>query len=315
MEKIKFLYIGRNLERPMVLGLGYFFNEIKKMTDFHASYSSGSIENILAQIDFKPDFIYLHEYMAKRRYDPSVTGVKKISIPCAALFSDIHLCKEERKKAVQEEEIKYVFTYYRDKFLQWYPELTDQMIWMPPEVNTDIFKDYGAEKDIDFLMTGNTHPKFYPLRAKMLETFKGRDGFFERPHPTYERMYAAPHQCVLGERYAMEINRAKMAFTCDSIYQYPVLKYYEICACNTLLLAPCSKEIRDLGFIPGEHFVEVDENDFEEKAYYYLNNEEERKRIALNGMEMVHRKHATTVRATQFIKKVEEIIAKERSEM
>lgn len=78
---------------------------------------------------------------------------------------------------MQEEEIKYVFTYYRDKFLQWYPELTDQMIWMPPEVNTDIFKDYGAEKDIDFLMTGNTHPKFYPLRAKMLETFKGRDGF------------------------------------------------------------------------------------------------------------------------------------------
>lgn len=52
------------------------------------------------------------------------------------------------------------------------------------------------------------------------------------------------------------------------------MKYYETLACNTLLLASCTKEIKDLGFIPGVHFIEIDEENFMRKAQYHLRNYE-----------------------------------------
>ena len=71
-------------------------------------------------------------------------------------------------------------------------------------------------------------------------------------------------------------------------------------ACNTLLLATASKELFDLGFIPGEHFVPIDEDNFEEKAQYYLEHESERLKIAQQGYEMVREKHSTVKRAADF---------------
>ncbi len=90
--------------------------------------------------------------------------------------------------------------------------------------------------------------------------------------------------------------------------RYPVAKYFEVLACNTLLLAPYFEELDDLGFIPGVHFVEADEHNFEEKAHYYLNHEQERLKIALRGYEMVRARHSSPQRAAEVLAVIKQII-------
>jgi spore maturation protein CgeB len=107
----------------------------------------------------------------------------------------------------------------------------------------------------------------------------------------------------------MEINRAKIFFTCDSIYKYPVNKYFEVLACKTLLLASDSPELYDLGFRSGDNFVAINKHDFLEKAEYYLRNDDERKRIANNGYMLVRKRHSTATRAKELTKMIIKILA------
>jgi spore maturation protein CgeB len=87
------------------------------------------------------------------------------------------------------------------------------------------------------------------------------------------------------------------------------MKYFEAAACNTLLVAPHSQEVRDLGFVPSVHFIEVDENSFLDKAKYYAKNYERfGQMIALNGFTMVKDKHSVEVRAQQLVNHVLKII-------
>ncbi len=122
------------------------------------------------------------------------------------------------------------------------------------------------------------------------------------------RNFEDDENAFVGEKYARELNRAKIFFTCDSKYQYPVPKYFEASACKTLLMASESKELKDLGFEPGINFVAIEEQNFEEKAKYYLHHEEERLKIARQGYEMVHSRHSTVKRAMEMAAIIENII-------
>ncbi|MFP3359662.1 glycosyltransferase, partial [Planococcus sp. SIMBA_143] len=66
--------------------------------------------------------------------------------------------------------------------------------------------------------------------------------------------------------------------------------------------------LQDLGFEDGENFISINEDNFKEKAFYYLSNELETQRIVDNGYEMVHKNHSTETRVKQLITRVKEII-------
>jgi spore maturation protein CgeB len=149
---------------------------------------------------------------------------------------------------------------------------------------------------------------YYPLREKIYKTMKDMPGFVYHGHPGYRNVGEEEAKFFVGERYAKEINCAKIFLTDDSNLHYPLIKYYEVLACNTLLLAPSTRELKDLGFIPGVNFIEINRNNFLEKAQYYLEHEDERKRIAEEGFKMVHSKHTVSIRAAQLVKLIEEIL-------
>ncbi|MGG0284328.1 glycosyltransferase [Peribacillus butanolivorans] len=312
MNKIKLLYITKDESNYIVPASAYFIDELSKYTDLRVYHQSGNIDDIIGNTNFHPEFIYIHGY---GEYDfPYVTGLKDLRIPFGVGLYDLHYNYQNRKQDLLREEVKYVFTCYRDKFLEWFPDFSQNMRWFPHHVSTDIYKDYGLKKDIDLLMMGSISPQYvYPLRENILIRFKNRPEFVFHGHPGYRNVWEEEKKVFVGKKYAMEINRAKIFLTCDSIYKYPVNKYFEITACNTLLLAPLSDELFDLGFIPGVNFVSIDENNFEEKAYYYLQNEEERKVISLNGMRMAHEKHSTKKRVQDFIKLIKEILIEEQN--
>ncbi len=256
-----------------------------------------------------PDFILINEYGETN--SPLITGLDRLTIPYSVYLHDLHYQIEKRRQRLQHANPQYIFSYYRDRFFDYFPEFRDRLIWLPHHANLQIFRDYGEKKWIDALLMGSIHPHIYPLRTKILKTLRCRKGFVFHPHPGY-RNFHPKENALVGERYAKEINRAKLFLTCDSKFHYPINKYFEVLACKTLLLAPTSPELEDLGFIPNQHFVPITFDDFQEKIDYYLQQDAERERIAQAGFEMVRAKHSTEKRVKQFLHFVDAILRKER---
>lgn len=286
-------------------GFHYLLGELTKITELSVSFNSGKIQDILASEPVQPDFVLINEYGETN--SPRLSGLDSLDIPWAPYLYDLHHKIDERKAALERDNVQHVFSHYRDKFYEWYPDFWDKMLWLPLHACTDVFKDYKLEKSIDYLLMGAVHERIYPLRWEMARIMKGEPGFVHHPHAGY-RNFAEDEDALVGEKYAREINRARIFFTCDSIYQYPVAKYFEVLACNTLLLASSSRELRDLGFIPGVHYVAVNQSNFKEKARYYRDHELERKAIAQRGHEMVMAQHSTTCRARQLVSMIAAIL-------
>nr|WP_249292346.1 glycosyltransferase [Metabacillus flavus] len=303
------MFITRDDRGYTVPASVYFIRELSKVTRLSVSCESGPIKEIINNAGIKPDFIYLNDY--GENGSPEISGLEDLEIPFAVGLHDLHYNYPNRKKDLTGIRVKYIFTCYRDKFLNWYPEFTERMRWLPHHVNTEIFKDYKLEKDNELLMMGAALEEFYPLRRTIMKRFEERPEFVYHGHPGYRKIGEGEKKVFTGEKYAKEINRAKIFLTCDSIFHYPIMKYYEATACNTLLMAPSSRELMDLGFIPGVNFISIDEGCFEEKADYYLHHDQERERIALNGMRMVHKRHSTKKRAEEFVQFVDEILVQQ----
>ncbi len=239
------------------------FRSFKKITDLYVSHQSGNIKQILDSIPFDPDFIFFNDYLDNG--SPVVTGLKDLKLPFAVGLHDLHFQKPLRKAMIEKENIQHIFTFYRDKFKQWYPEFTSRMHWLPHHAYDEIYQDYQLSKNRNILLTGSVLEDFYPLRAMMQMRLKNRPDFVHYPHPGYRKIRENEKNVFVGQNYAKELNRSKIVLTCDSVFKYPLMKYFEITACNALLLASYSKELGDLGFIPGVNFVAIDELCFEEK--------------------------------------------------
>ena len=284
-----------------------FLNEVQKLAEVYVWHKSGDIKEIIDEIGIVPDFVFINEF--EELLSPKIIGLASLTIPYAVLLYDLHYDLERRKEALGSAGVKYIFALYRDKFYEWYSEFSPQFLWLPHHVDTSVFQDYNLSKEIDSLLMGYMHEWLYPLRSKILAAMMDEPGFVYHEHPGYKKFSEEERAfSYVGEKYAREINRSKMFFTCSSIYEYPLLKYFEVPACKTLLLAPNSQELADLGFIDGVNFVAIDEFDFKDKFQYYLHHEKERIEITEQGYKLIHTRHSTSKRAQDFINMVEEIL-------
>ncbi|WP_257349101.1 glycosyltransferase [Pseudalkalibacillus decolorationis] len=300
MSRLNILFLTKDRTHQMEKSSHYFGEELKKQCNLTIWTEDGHIANILRQIPFTPDFIFINDVIDPR-LAPTIQGLKNIKIPTGVLFHDISYEIQKRKQYVISHNIDYVFTHYREAFLKWFPEFRNRMVWVPHSVNVDVHKDYMQKKTIDMLMMGATVRTVYPLRDYMLKKLTHQPGFIYHPHPGYCEVDKVEKGSLVGKDYAMEINRAKIFFTCNSVFKYPLMKYFEVLACNTLLLAPLSKDLQELGFRDGVNCVDVGYTNFLQKANYYLQNEQERKKIAQNGYQMVRMMHTTKHRVEQFL--------------
>lgn len=304
MNKIKLLFLTRDFSTHVSRNTYYLIEALQPLVDLVVWPNPGDINNILKLIKFTPDFILINDTMPD--FCPLITGLSSINIPMGMIMIDLHFDVDKRKKFINENNVKYLFSICRDAFKLYYPEYLDRMFWFPHFVNTDVFRDYKLTKDIDYLMMGNITGPEYSFRRKLLNIMKDEPGFIYHAHPGYK--YSVGPDEYVGEKFAREINKAKIFITEDSIYHYPVKKYYEVLACNTLLLATSSKELEDLGFISGVNFIEINENNVLQKSRYYLSHEEDRKKIAENGYEMVRERHSARKRAIEFFKILQNIL-------
>lgn len=284
--------------------------ELGGVTELTTWHERGTdIRLILDEIGIEPDFILILEYYETNA--TRVSGLRDVGIPFAVSMEELHYDIDMRKELIINENIKHIFTSCTEAFCTLYPEFMDRMIPAPQHVNTNIFKDYGLPKTIDYLLMGQEDPRYYPLRHKIVQTMQDKAGFVFHRHPGY-REFKDDEDLYVKEKYAREINRAKMFFTCNTVSNYVVAKYFEAPACNTLLMAPTSPGIEYLGFEPGVNFVNIDNIDFMDKAEYYLAHEEERRLIARSGYEMVRARHSTARRAAEYVEWIESIIGQDK---
>lgn len=302
---MKLLFITKNHEHYIEKSSYYLQQELLKHCDLMIWDQDGSIPSIIEKLPFHPDFILVNDL--KPDYSPNISGLNEVCIPSGIIMHDLHYKIYLRKQFIRKEQIQTIFSVYREAFHRWFPEFTDRMIWLPHHVDTNVFTDYGLTKHRSYLVTGYLNAQLYPLRSKMHEAMCGEKDFASHPHPGYRNIVGEAGWC-LGEDYAKEINASKILLTCNSVYHFPLLKYYEAAACNTLLLAPSSEEIKDLGFVDEENFVAVTEHNFKEKAEHYFREKETRERIARQGYEMVRERHSTKVRVQQLLTHIEEIV-------
>ena len=288
----------------------YLWDELKKISNCvlltTTQYKpSIDLEEIVQLCPFKPDFIIINDFI-NVYHNWKMTGFEKVNIPIGYMPHDTDAIADQRREYMSQTKPSLIFPLYKESFLRNYPEYAGKMRWLPHHVNTDIFKDYNQNKDIDGLIIGRVKQILYSLRRKIVERMQGHPGFVYIVHP-YDQ--ESPHALGLkGEEYARLINQTKVFFSCCSTLQYPLLKYFETLGCRTLLLADTCSDLTELGFIPGEHFVEINEDNFYEKFLFYINNPTERNRIATNGYQFVRTQHSTAARAQQLLSYITEYL-------
>lgn len=286
--------------------------ELAKITKLMIYRQSGHIKKILRKIPEEPDYILIINDVGKT-FAPVITGLSNISIPAGLMVNDAHRFVSQRRKFIAKNGISTFFVICRHNFYNYYPHLRGERVFFLPQfANTSIFKDYGIDKTINLMMLGEISlHQIYPLREKILHHYTDHPGFYNRPHPGWKDFTEKQsNNMLIGENYARTINQAKLFFACGSIRQVVTFKYFEVPACRTLLMAPALPELHEIGMKPGKHFVDINEDNFAEKAAYYLNNVSERERITEDGYRFVHNHHSTAHRAKQLVRQIKRVLSR-----
>lgn len=301
------LLIAEDTSKQLHKNYACLESELAKLVNLTVWKTSGHISYILKQIPTKPDFILLLHDM-NQHLTPMIKGLAHIDIPVGLFVNDVHRFVKLRKNYIEKNNIPYIFSVVRDYFLKTYPEFKNKLEWFPHFIHPELYKDYRLKKDTDLLMMGASDD-VYPLRQRILKAYANDNRFVYHKHPGYRNFSKEEeNHSFIGLNYAQELNKAKIFFTCPSLYNYPVLKYYEALACKALLLAPTFPELEDLGFMPDYHFVPIDKDNFKAKAAYFLENDTERQKIVEQGYHFIHQKHTVTIRAQQLVQKLSHII-------
>ncbi|MBN2335110.1 glycosyltransferase [Candidatus Bathyarchaeota archaeon] len=181
-----------------------------------------------------------------------------------------------------------------------FPWFTDHRIYHPSE-----------EKEHDVIFLGAYRRKVYPLRydivkelPKLCEENNWRYLIRDRPPgktPTRDVQTLTEQGHIVGPKYAETIAKAKVFIFGNSIFRYPVSKYFEIMGSGILVMANRPQSAEELHFRDGDNYVEINRQNWKEKLRYYLEDDAERERIARRGYETVNKYHTSEVRAGQLV--------------
>jgi spore maturation protein CgeB len=277
---------------------------------FQRSHLTKDVEDLVQVCG--PDVILVDSH-----FPPVATwrNLEAIAVPKAMVISDPHHMLRQKLMYAQEKRVDTVFIDYlittkTTIFKKWRMKNKIPVRWLPHSVNTDVFRSYGPDRKYDVISAGNIDRTTYPLRNYLREIFrKQEDLVFAMPrHPLQDLREGRDfNRLLIRERYARFLADSKLFAFGSSIYNYPLMKYFEGMACETLVVAPLPNDAEQLGFAAGENVVRIDAKNCVDQVRYFLRNEEERREMTENGRKLMNERHSSRIRAQQLSGYLEEI--------
>lgn len=240
----------------------------------------------------QPDLIMTYGW----RYSKDFTGLGKVDIPKVHILVDYvrpqSIPKQNKFFARNKYDLIFVITQRAYRLMRKFnPHIRVRIL--PFSVDTNIYKPLPVEKKDWVLAAFNTRQDVYPNRLKIRQILK---------QLSIKTVTKATHQKLIEF-----INKCKISVTSNNIYGSLSMRYTEVLACGGFLLADEPEDLAFVGFEDGKHLVIYkDLEDFKDKVLYYLKHDEERERIAKQGMKFVRKNHSCKKRLQEMTTMIRE---------
>ncbi len=311
------LILGENGIARKNWGHQLFLNSFSKFHNvvyWGSKYSHFNPKLSIAQVIEKygrPDIILT--YMAKRCYPfTSLADIKNIP----KVHIEVDFFRRERKGYKGQYDLsgynRYKDFFASNKFSLIFgvstptinglveAKITNEAIYLPFCVDIDVYKNLNMNRVVDVMAVFSSGTHAYPRRQRVQKTlnYAGR-----------KRNFKAMTRPVFHQQYVSYLNQCKIFVTSNNKWGTISMKYYEVMACGTLLLADPPVDLGKVGLRDKVHLVLYNSmDDLVDKVSYYLNHPDERQTIANNGMEITRNIHSTTYRIKQLTDIVNEKI-------
>jgi len=259
------------------------------------------VSDIIKEVS-EPDLILTYGY----KYTKPFKGLGKIkNISKAHIVIDYFKSKGDFKATYDQQNIFFKENKYDIIFavtsesvdLLKENNFSPYILLLPFSIDTNIYKNLNFEKSIDVSAVYTKRDDVYPNRGKVqkiLEKNKSLKTFTKR---------------VSNYKFVDVINKSKIFITSNNIYGSLSIKYYEVLACGTLLLADRPVDLEIIGFKDKKHLVIYNDlDDLRNKLKYYLENKKEREEISKNGFDFVRENHSCEIRVKQFTNYINNLI-------
>lgn len=162
--------------------------------------------------------------------------------------------------------------------------------YLPFSVDISKYKFLNNTKKNQILAAFTSRSDIYPNRRKVQAAARSLN-------------YPVITKRIIHEGLIKAINRSKITITSNNIFKSFSMRYTETLACGGFLLADEPEEMDLLGYKDKVHFVVYNDiKDLKKKIEYYMKNDEERKKIEINGMNFVRKNHSCKRRILQMTK-------------
>lgn len=308
-------YRSKYLPRTDIGRFNHVLHPLSKMQEVLNCFRQTDVERDVLRLvkRHEPDVIMLDSFFPP---SPSWKNLSSVEVPKAMCLSDPH--HQLRRKLEYSEKngidlclLNCRFTLNMPVVRKWTEKHSSILTeWLPHCVNADVFRRYDDSCDFDVVSAMGVSSSVYPLRKEIAQRLsKMKDIRVALPqHALYELGAGIPMtKALVRERYAQFLSRSKVFVFGSSIYNYPLMKYFEGMACETLVLAPIPRDAAELRFKSGVNFMELDWRNLEQQILHFVADESERTRITRKARETVEKLHTDRIRAgelTQFLQRL-----------
>uniref|UniRef100_A0A6M3KJ62 Putative glycosyltransferase n=1 Tax=viral metagenome TaxID=1070528 RepID=A0A6M3KJ62_9ZZZZ len=247
--------------------------------------------------EHKPDILFKYGFRMPFEIDMDKVKIPKTIylVDYFPAFKNYAGCKQQYYEYLKKVQFDVVFvpvTYMVNYVYR--TRITSHPVIMPFSVNTDYFKKMDIKKTIDVSAMFIIRDDVYPNRRMVVEAISRMN----------IRSYLKK---ICMKDYLVTLNASRIFVTSNNIFGSLSMKYTECMSCGTFMLADKPEDLEEFGYKDGKHLVIYkDINDMKNKINYYLENEEEREKIAKKGMDFVRKNYsnkATVIRFTDYIKR------------
>lgn len=234
----------------------------------------------------------------------------KKAIMLCDFWSEADCQRDKYVDFILENGIDYIFSYFRAPFHLWKElKIYNRLIWYPPCFSPHIFNDWGKVKrwDVGNLNAGilENNP-FYPERFSIHQKMLGMKdiSYYYDKHPGTG--FCQTDTPLIGKSFSEAINECKIFITTGNLqYRNFGPKYVEIMASKACLFATEPLDAKIIGLEDGVNYVQITEDDVEDKVRYYLRHDEERNRIAECGYRFALERYCCYAQANFVLRQLE----------